>query len=77
MTFPERTKPNIYGAVVGAGAVSSLGLACNRLTIFSGTQEIADGPVEERVTLASVPDIEAAIRELADACHAGFKRDGS
>tara|TARA_R100001440_G_C2481178_1_gene113395 strand:+ start:41 stop:274 length:234 start_codon:yes stop_codon:yes gene_type:complete len=77
VTFPERTKPNIYGAVVGAGAVSSLGLAGDGLTISSGTQEIADGPVEERVTLASVPDIEAASRELADACHAGLKRDGS
>ena len=48
MTFPERTKPNIYGAVVGAGAVSSLGLACDGLTISSDTQEIADGLVEEQ-----------------------------
>jgi hypothetical protein len=77
MTFPERTKPNIYGAVVGTGAVSSLNLACDGLTISSGTQEIADSPVEERVTFASVPGIEAASRELADACHAGLKRDGS
>lgn len=77
MTFPERTKPNIYGAVVGAGAVSSLGLACDGLTISSGTREIADGLVEERVTFASVPDIEAASRELADTCHAGLKRNGS
>lgn len=77
MTFPERTKPNIYGAVVGDGAVSRLGLACNGLTISSGTQEVGDGPVKERVTLASVPDIEAASGELADTCHAGLKRDGS
>ncbi|WP_340249914.1 hypothetical protein [Sulfitobacter pontiacus] len=77
MTFPERTKPNIFGAVVGARAVSSLGLACDGLTISNGTQEIGDGPVEERVTLASVPDFEAASRELADACQAGLKRDGS
>lgn len=77
MTLPGSTKPSIYSAAVGAGAVSSLGLARDGLTTSCGTQKIADTPVEERVTLDLVPGIRASSLELAVACPAGLKRDGS
>lgn len=55
MTFPEWTKPGVYGAMVGAVAVSILGFTWGGWTTSGGAQEMADSFAAEQVTLAMVP----------------------
>lgn len=63
MTFPEWTKPGVYGALVGAISVSILGFAWGGWTTSGSAREMADGFAAEQVTLAMVPvclDLSAA-----------------
>lgn len=55
MTTPEWTKPGVYGALVGAVAVSILGFTWGGWTTAGGAQEMADSFAAEQVTLAMVP----------------------
>ncbi|MFQ6551897.1 hypothetical protein AAD018_006060 [Aestuariibius insulae] len=55
MTIPEWTKPCIFGALVGAVAVSILGFIWGGWTTAGGAQKIADSFAAEQVTLAMVP----------------------
>ncbi|GAA3877832.1 hypothetical protein [Celeribacter arenosi] len=55
MTFPEWTKPGVYGALVGAVAVSILGFTWGGWTTEGGAEEMADSFASEQVTLAMVP----------------------
>lgn len=55
MTFPEWTKPSVYGALVGAIAVSTLGFSWGGWTTSSSAQDMADSFAAEQVTLAMVP----------------------
>jgi len=55
MTFPEWTKPGVYGAFVGAVAISITGFSWGGWTTSGGAQEIADNFAAEQVTLAMVP----------------------
>jgi len=55
MTFPEWTKPGVYGALVGAIAVSILGFTWGGWTTSGSAQEMADRNAAEQVTLAMVP----------------------
>ena len=47
MTFPEWTKPGIYGALVGAVAVSILGFSWGGWTTAGGAKEMADDFADE------------------------------
>lgn len=55
MTFPEWTKPGVYGALVGAVAVSILGFTWGGWTTAGSAEEMADSFAAEQVTLAMVP----------------------
>ena len=55
MTFPEWTKPGVYGALVGAAAVSILGFTLGGWTTAGSADEMADSFAAEQVTLAMVP----------------------
>lgn len=55
MTFPEWTKPGVYGALVGAVAVSVLGFTWGGWTTAGSAEEMADNFAAEQVTLAMVP----------------------
>ncbi|SNT76788.1 hypothetical protein [Paracoccus seriniphilus] len=55
MTFPEWTKSGVYGALVGAVAVSILGFGWGGWTTAGGAEEMADNFAAEQVTLAMVP----------------------
>ncbi|WP_050602976.1 MULTISPECIES: hypothetical protein [Ruegeria] len=55
MTFPEWTKPGIYGALCGAIAVSILGFTWGGWTTSGSAQELAKDHASEEVTLAMVP----------------------
>ena len=55
MNIPEWTKPGVYGALVGAVAVSILGFTWGGWTTAGGAQEMADSFAAEQVTLAMVP----------------------
>jgi hypothetical protein len=55
MTYSEWTKPGVYGALVGAVAVSILGFTWGGWTTAGGAQEMADSFAAEQVTLAMVP----------------------
>jgi len=55
MTFPEWTKPGVYGALVGAVAVSILGFSWGGWITSREAQEMADTFAAEQVTLAMVP----------------------
>ncbi|MEM7744821.1 MAG: hypothetical protein AAF409_14025 [Pseudomonadota bacterium] len=55
MTFPEWTKPSIYGALGGAIAVSILGFTWGGWTTNSSAQAMAKAMASEEVTLAMVP----------------------
>ncbi len=55
MTFPEWTKPGVYGAVVGAVAVSIIGFTWGGWTTSGTAQEMADDFATEQVALAMVP----------------------
>lgn len=55
MTFPEWTKPGIYGALVGAIAVSIVGFSWGGWTTQSSAQTMAEDMASAEVTLAMVP----------------------
>lgn len=55
MTFPEWTKPGIYGAVVGAIVISILGFSWGGWKTANSAQEMADSQAKEEVTQAMVP----------------------
>ncbi|WP_299410937.1 hypothetical protein [uncultured Roseobacter sp.] len=55
MTFPEWTKPGIYGALTGAIAVSILGFTWGGWTTSGNAQDMAQKLAGEEVTLAMVP----------------------
>lgn len=55
MTFPEWTKPGLYGGLVGAVAVSFLGFSWGGWTTAAKAADLADALAAERVTQAMVP----------------------
>lgn len=55
MTFPEWTKPGIYGAIIGAIAVMIVGFNWGGWTTSGTAQEMAQNLADEEVTLAMVP----------------------
>lgn len=55
MTFPEWTKPGIYGVVGGALAVSILGFTWGGWVTSSDAQSMAQKLAKNEVTLAMVP----------------------
>ena len=55
MTFPEWTKPGVYGALVGAVAVSILGFTWGGWTTAGSADEMAQSFAADEVTLAMVP----------------------
>ncbi len=55
MTFPEWTKPGIYGALAGAIAVSILGFTWGGWTTKDSAQTMAKNLASDEVTLAMVP----------------------
>ena len=55
MTFPEWTKPGIYGALGGAIAVSILGFTWGGWTTNGTAQTMAADLASDEVTLAMVP----------------------
>ena len=55
MTFPEWTKPGVYGAGAGAIAISLLGFTVGGWTTSGNAQEMAQQRATEEVTLAMVP----------------------
>ena len=55
MTFPEWTKPGVYGALVGAVTVSIFGFTWGGLTTAGSADEIARSFAADEVTLAMVP----------------------
>lgn len=55
MTFPEWTKPGIYGAIAGAIAISILGFSVGGWTTGGSAQEMAEDLAEKEVTQAMVP----------------------
>lgn len=55
MTFPEWTKPGIYGAMGGAIAVSLLGFTWGGWTTNGNAQAMAQDLATHEVTLAMVP----------------------
>ncbi|MBT8155513.1 hypothetical protein KMP13_16905 [Epibacterium ulvae] len=117
MTFPEWTKPGVYGATIGAIAISIIGFTWGGWTTANTAEEMAQSYATEEVTLAMVPvclnrsqvdaersaklatlqgasrfqrrsammdtgwatlpGTETPSRDLADACLAGLKLDGS
>ncbi|WP_411892582.1 hypothetical protein [Yoonia sp. SDW83-1] len=55
MTFPEWTKPGIYGALGGAIAVSILGFTWGGWVTSGNAQTMAQDFATDEVTLAMVP----------------------
>ncbi|GAA6209132.1 hypothetical protein NBRC116601_24250 [Cognatishimia sp. WU-CL00825] len=55
MTFPEWTKPGLYGALGGAVAISILGFTWGGWTTSGSAQTMAQDLAIEEVTLAMVP----------------------
>ncbi|GIT88820.1 hypothetical protein [Roseobacter sp. OBYS 0001] len=55
MTFPEWTKPGIYGAVGGAIAITILGFSWGGWTTGATAEEMAQTFATEEVTKAMVP----------------------
>ena len=55
MTFPEWTKPSIYGALGGAIAVSILGFTWGGWITSGNAQTMANNLAADEVTLAMVP----------------------
>ena len=55
MTFPEWTKPGVYGALVGAVAVSIFGFTWGGWTTAGSADEMAQSFAADEVTLAMVP----------------------
>ncbi len=55
MKYPEWTKPGVYGALVGAAAISILGFTWGGWTTAGSADEMAQNLAAEEVTLAMVP----------------------
>ena len=55
MTFPEWTKPGVYGTLVGAVAVSILGFTWGGWTTAGSADEMAQSFAANEVTLAMLP----------------------
>lgn len=55
MTFPEWTKPGIYGALCGALAISVIGFTWGGWTTGGNARDMAKRLATEEVTLAMVP----------------------
>ncbi|SPH21028.1 hypothetical protein ASD8599_01769 [Ascidiaceihabitans donghaensis] len=55
MTFPEWTKPGVFGALVGAVAISVLGFTWGGWTTARSADKKAQNLAAEEVTLAMVP----------------------
>jgi hypothetical protein len=55
MTFPEWTKPGIYGAVIGAVAATIVGFTWGGWVTGGSADEMAMTMASEEVTLAMVP----------------------
>ena len=55
MTFPEWTKPGIYGALAGAIGISFLGFSFAGWTTGGNAKEMAETFAKKEVTLAMVP----------------------
>lgn len=55
MTFPEWTKPGIYGALIGSVAASILGFSWGGWTTSGTAQAMAEDLAAEEVILAMVP----------------------
>lgn len=55
MTFPEWTKPGIYGAVAGAIAVSIIGFNWGGWSTSSNAEKMAQSFAADAVTTAMVP----------------------
>ncbi|MGH1411849.1 MAG: hypothetical protein ACRBB0_00050 [Pelagimonas sp.] len=55
MTFPEWTKPSLYGALGGAIAVSVFGFSWGGWTTNSNAQTMAQNLAADEVTLAMIP----------------------
>ena len=55
MTFPEWTKPGIYGAFAGALVISILGFTWGGWTTSGTAQKMAQKFATDEVTLAMVP----------------------
>ncbi len=55
MTFPEWTKPGLYGALGGAIAISILGFTWGGWTTSGSAKSMATDLASEEVTLAMVP----------------------
>ncbi|MBB5515386.1 hypothetical protein FHS89_001398 [Rubricella aquisinus] len=55
MTFPEWTKPGLYGALIGAVAATILGFTWGGWTTGSSARTMAQNLAAEEVTLAMVP----------------------
>lgn len=68
MTFPDWTKPGIYGAFGGAIAISILGFTWGGWTTTGSAETMAQNLASDEVTLAMVPvclNISAADPERA------------
>lgn len=55
MTFPEWTKPGIYGAMIGAVAVSIIGFSWGGWMTSGGANKMAKMMAVQEVTQAMVP----------------------
>lgn len=55
MNTPEWTKPGIYGALIGAVAISIVGFTWGGWTTDGNAQKMAKSFADEEVTLAMVP----------------------
>lgn len=55
MTFPKWMKPGVYGAMVGAVAVTVFGFNWGGWTTAGSAQEMAQSLAAEKVTMAMVP----------------------
>ena len=55
MTFPEWTKPGIYGALAGAIGISLLGFSFAGWTTGGNAKDMAESFAKKEVTLAMVP----------------------
>ncbi len=55
MTFPEWTKPGVYGVVIGAIFATSLGFAWGGWTTAGAAQDMAQNFADDEVVLAMVP----------------------
>lgn len=69
MTFPEWTKPGIYGAITGAIAISILGFTWGGWTTSGNAQQMAQDLATEEVAMAMVPvclDMSAADPERSE-----------